>query len=188
MHAHAEARRHLEKRDSRKRGFAGRGSGATFYRVRVDTGQPPRSLRWGESPCSRRPGSDPLASCSTGWEAVDGPMQGIDCSLTEPANTKLSSRRRHGQIWVDNLENTLGSWARSRGARPSYQALLLLYQAAPGAPLAAARVPRRPWTRRLRRRSPADRPRGGKRRGLRRVFKVVHTTHNGNPAGLAQLP
>ena len=53
---------------------------------------------------------------------------------SEPANRK--SRRGHGQIWVDNLENTL---RRSRGA-------IGRYQAAPGAPLAAARVPRRPWT------------------------------------------
>ena len=53
---------------------------------------------------------------------------------SEPANRK--SRRGQGQIWVDNLENTL---RRSRGA-------IGRYQAAPGAPLAAARVPRRPWT------------------------------------------
>jgi len=53
---------------------------------------------------------------------------------SEPAN--LSTKRGHGQIWVDNLENTL---RRSRGA-------IGRYQAAPGAPLAAARVPRRPWT------------------------------------------
>ena len=53
---------------------------------------------------------------------------------SEPAN--LSTKRGHGQIWVDNLENTL---RRSRGA-------IGRYQATPGAPLEAARVPRRPWT------------------------------------------
>ena len=63
-----------------------------------------------------------------------GRCRALQSVKSEPAN--LSSRRRHGQIWVDNLENTL---RRSRGA-------IGRYQAAPGAPLAAARVPRRPWT------------------------------------------
>ena len=56
---------------------------------------------------------------------------------SEPAN--LKSRRGQGQIWVDNLENTL-RWSRGAIGR---------YQAAPGAPLAAVRVPGRdirwPW-------------------------------------------
>ena len=70
-------------------------------------------------------------------KAVDGPMQGI--AVFEPANLSTIEQKvdmRHGHIWVDNLENTLG---RSWGA-------IGRYQAAPGAPLAAARVLRRPWT------------------------------------------
>ena len=53
---------------------------------------------------------------------------------SEPANSE--GRKGSNQIWVDNLKNTL---RRSRGA-------IGRYLAAPGASLAAARVPRRPWT------------------------------------------
>ena len=55
------------------------------------------------------------------------------CSLS-PQTAK--AEKGQGQIWVDNLENTL---RRSRGD-------IVRYQATPGAPLAAARVSRRPWT------------------------------------------
>ena len=52
---------------------------------------------------------------------------------SEPANRK--SRRGQGQIWVDNLENTL---MRSRGAIRRYQAAARR-PTAPGAPLKMVR-------------------------------------------------
>ena len=57
------------------------------------------------------------------------------CSLSPQT---CQQKGRHGQIWVDNLENTL---RRSRGAIGRYRT-----RRPPGAPLAAARVPRWPWT------------------------------------------
>ena len=76
---------------------------------------------------------------------------------SEPAN--LSSRRGQGQIWVDNLDSTL---RRSRGA-------IRRYQAASGAPLAAARVPRRPWT------APTTIPDVGK--GLSKIAQNARIPH-----------
>ena len=67
------------------------------------------------------------------------------CTLS-PQTAKDERGPSSDLIWVDNLKNTL---RRSRGA-------IGRYLAAPGASLAAARVPRRLWTApRLRRKSPA---------------------------------
>ena len=68
--------------------------------------------------------SDKLTSCSTGCGKPS--ISRCRALQSEPANQ--SSKMGHGQIWVDNLKNTL---RRSRGA-------IGRYLAAPGAPLAGS--------------------------------------------------